>query len=294
MRNQEMQLNAENAKLEANFMSLSPARQQKNAIFWELPTADRQELMANIHQELFQAYRNKMMGPNLRHCSSKTKDFCLAWCAAEQDLALIEDAIAQYDIRIMVEASLTKAFEKHQKTLLKKYQYFYECQWDEKTEILEKMEQEAKEIAKAKQEASALKAKVLKDLQAAQSENKIDDDKSKQLLTKVKAIKEGEKDAELYAKIYATINQEKEIDAAELCQDLEKDAELNQQKEEVAKLAEDHAQDALQMKKAAIQKRMRKTLWSKITQKIKKQSKAKTPQNFNQIVEQKIESAINS
>jgi hypothetical protein len=129
----------ENSGPENKFKQFSAERQSKYAHFWKLAPEPQTKLLELLEYDLNEHYRQKMLGPKMRHCSTKTKDFCLEWFHHEQNIALKEEAVAEYDARISVEEELTYVFESFEDHLQKKYRHFYESRFDEKEMILQKM-----------------------------------------------------------------------------------------------------------------------------------------------------------
>ncbi|MBD3270473.1 hypothetical protein GF376_03020 [Candidatus Peregrinibacteria bacterium] len=159
-------------KLIAEFKAFKAERQQKYQDFWNLDDNQRSKLLEIMHNELNQAYIKKMLGPKLRHCSAKTKNFCIQWFESEKNPSFKEEALAMYEQRIAIEENLTYVFESFSIKLKNKYFKFYQSLYDEKEQILDLMFKEKDEAEKEanKQQPKSDKTQTVEEKKAVKNE----------------------------------------------------------------------------------------------------------------------------
>lgn len=188
------------AELEQKFQSFSPQKQARHAIFYRTDLPTRQLLIDNMLKEQNHEYEQKVLGAKLRHCSRKTREFCLQWFKSETNISYRRDAIALYESRIAIEEELTYIFESFEKHLQIKYNNFYEKEFNGKSRILETITKEKHEQEIAIAKFTKLKIDFQKEITEAVKQLKISPQESNEISAKLDLVKTGNQLQNLHEK----------------------------------------------------------------------------------------------
>ncbi len=188
------------AKLEQKFQSFSPQRQAHYSIFYKTDLQTCKLLIDSMLEEQNHEYEQKILGPKLKHCSKKTREFCLQWFKSEINISYREDAIVLYESRIVIEEELTYIFESFDEHLQKKYNNFYENEFDGKNQILETMTKEKQEQEKVIAKFAELKTNFQKEILKTVEQSKISPQESNEISLKLESITTDDQLQKLYIK----------------------------------------------------------------------------------------------